>query len=83
MIPDTLCVVLVDRNGTPVSDLKKVCSIQNSCESIDVQLQLNTGTANGDYYLMVLSQAVSDSDVLCADKCTVDVAFAADVDFGF
>lgn len=83
MFPDMLCVVLVDRNGTPVSDLKKVCSIQNSCESIDVQLQLNTGTANGDYFLMALSQATSDSDVLCADKCTVDVAFAADVDFGF
>lgn len=83
MFPDMLCVVLVDRNGTPVSDLKKVCSIQSGCESIDVQLQLNTGTANGDYYLMALSQATSDSDILCADKCTVDVAFAVDVDFGF
>ncbi len=83
MFPDTLCVVLVDRNGSTVSNLKKVYSIQNSCEYIDVQLQLNTGTANGDYYLMVLSQVKSDSDILCADKCMVDVAFAVDMDFGF
>lgn len=83
MFPDMLCVALVDRNGSPVSDLKKVCSIQNSCEFIDVQLQLNTGTANGDYYLMAFSQEKSDSDILCADKCVVDVAFAVDMDFGF
>lgn len=83
MFPDMLCVALVDRNGSPVSDLKKVCSIQNSCEFIDVQLQLNTGTTNGDYYLMVFSQEKSDSDILCADKCVVDVAFAVDMDFGF
>ena len=83
MFPNELCVVLVDKNGLPVSDAKKISAIQNQCEFIDVQLQLNAGTANGECYLLVLSQANADGTALCADKCVIDVAFSADVDFDF
>ena len=53
------------------------------CETISVQLQLNTGTSNGEYFLITASQVNIEDTVLSVDKCFVDVAFAMDMDFEF
>ena len=81
--PSELVVVLVDKNGRPVSDMKMARIAQEQCEAIGVQLQLNTGTPNGEYFLLTASQANIEDSILSADKCVVDVAFAVDMDFGF
>ena len=81
--PNELYVVLVGKNGQPVSDMKKVKIAQGQCEVISVQLQLNAGTINGEYYLLTASQAFIADSVLSADKCLVDIAFAMDMDFDF
>lgn len=76
-------VVLIDNQGLPASDIKKVKMVQEHCETISIQLQLNAGTINGEYYLVTASQAYITDSVLSADKCLVDIAFAMDVDFDF
>ena len=81
--PNELYVVLAEKNGQPVSDMKKVKIAQEQCEIIGVQLQLNAGTANGEYYLITASQASIADSVLSADICLVDIAFAMDMDFDF
>ena len=81
--PSELFVVLVDKSGRPVSDMKMAKIAQEQCETIGVQLQLNTGTPNGEYFLLTASQANIEDNILSADKCVVDVAFAVDMDFGF
>ena len=81
--PNELYVVLVGKNGQPVSDMKKVKIAQEQCEVISVHLQLNAGTINGEYYLLTASQAFIADSVLSADKCLVDIAFAMDMDFDF
>lgn len=81
--PNELYVVLAEKNGQPASDMKKVKIAQEQCEVIGVQLQLNAGTANGEYYLITASQASVVDSVLSADICLVDIAFAMDMDFDF
>lgn len=81
--PNELYVVLVEKSGQLVSDMKKVKIAQEQCEVIGVQLQLNAGTANGEYYLITASQASITDSILSADICLVDIAFAMDMDFDF
>ena len=81
--PNELYVVLVGKNGQPVSDMKKVKIAQEQFKVIGVQLQLNAGTANGEYYLITASQASITDSVLSTDICLVDIVFAMDMDFDF
>lgn len=81
--PSELFVVLVNQSGQPVSDVKMVKIANEQCETISVQLQLNTGTSNGEYFLITASQVNIEDTVLSVDKCFVDVAFAMDMDFEF
>lgn len=81
--PGELFVVLVDKSGQPVSDMKMVKIAQEQCEAIGVQLQLNAGIQNGEYFLITASQTNIKDAILSVDKCVVDVAFAMDMDFDF
>ena len=82
--PRELFVVLVDKSGRPISDMKMAKISQEQCETIGVQLQLNNGIPNGEYFLVTSSNAnIEDNNVLSADKCVVDVAFAMDLGFEF
>ena len=81
--PSELFVVLVDKSGQSVSDMKMVKIAHEQCETIGVQLQLNTGTSNGEYFLITASQVNIEDTILSVDKCFVDVAFAMDMDFEF